>query len=252
VVSTLSPEQLCFQLIGEEYFQPRTVRRIKHLSRRIVAITWYHLAIHERPKYIAEAFDPDIYKTGLLALGTKDPEVLVRENAWRKLGKMPPDPALLVWCLSLIDPTQAPAGKHIAGSEQFVLSADQMSEREWVAFKRKNAEDVIRYWQEYAPNMNWENVIGYDPLTPYDALRQKNMGPTGNYAAIDVIPGQTGKYRPVPELARYRTPVKNLYCTGSGWGFTGAAQDCQGYNCYKVMAEEHNLDKPGEKAGYLF
>jgi phytoene dehydrogenase-like protein len=252
VVSTLSPEQLCFQLIGEEYFQPRTIRRIKNLSRRIVAITWYHWAIHERPRYHAEAFDPDIYKTGLLGLGTKDPEVLVRENAWRKLGKMPPDPALLVWCLSLFDPTQAPAGKHIAGSEQFVLSADQMSEREWMAFKKKNAEDVIRYWREYAPNMNWDNVIGYDPLTPYDALRQKNMGPTGNYATIDVIPGQTGKYRPVPELARYRTPVKNLYCTGSGWGFTGAAQDCQGYNCYKVIAEDHGLEKFWEKKGYPY
>ena len=256
VVSTLSPEQLCCQLIGEEYFQPRTIRRIQHLSRRLVCITWYHWAIHDRPRYTAEAFSPDIYKTGLLALSMKDPTVLIRENAWRALGKMPPptpsDSALLVWCLSLDDPTQAPQGKHIAGSEQFVLGADQMSEREWLAYKKKNAEDVLRYWQEYAPNMKWENVIGYDPLTPYDCLRLKNMGPTGNWAVIDVIPGQTGKFRPIPELARYRTPVKNLYCTGSAWGFTGGATDCQAYNCYKVIAEDHGLDKHWEKEGYPF
>jgi len=256
VVSTLSPEQLCFQLIGKDYFQPRTLRRIQHLSRRLICITWYHWALHERARYHAETFNPDICKTGLLALSMKDPEVLIRENAWRTLGKMPPanprDSALLVWCLSLDDPTQAPAGKQIAGSEQFVLSADQMTEREWLEYKKKNADDVIRYWQEYAPNMSWDNIIGYDPLTPYDCLRLKNMGPQGNWGVIDVIPGQTGKYRPVPELARYKTPIENLYCTGVAWGFSAGAMDAQAYNCYKVIAKDYNLNKHWEKQGYPF
>jgi phytoene dehydrogenase-like protein len=252
VVSTLSPEQLCFQLIGEDYFQARTIRRIKNLSRRLVCITWYHWAVNERPKYKAEEYDPDVYKTGLLCLGSKDPLELVRENAWRTLGKMPPDPSPLVWCLSLSDPTQAPKGKHICGSEQFVLPANQLTEREWLEFKKKNAEDVIRCWQEYAPNMNWDNVIDYDPLTPYDCCRLKNMAPTGNWAVIDVIPGQTGKFRPVPELARYTTPVKNLYCTGSAWGFTGAATDAQAYNCYKVISKDFDLKKPWEEEGRPF
>ena len=63
VVSTLSPQQLCFQLIGEEHFNPRTIRRIKHLSTRLIAITWYHWAVHQMPRYQAENFDPDIYKS---------------------------------------------------------------------------------------------------------------------------------------------------------------------------------------------
>lgn len=252
VVSTLSPEQLCFQLIGEEFFQPRTLRRIKHLSRRLVCITWYHWAVNERPQYLAEAFDPEVYKTGLLCLGTKDPLELVRENAWRTLGKMPPDPSLLAWCLSLYDPTQAPKGKHILGSEQFVLPADRLSEREWIDFKKKNADDIIRCWQQYAPNMNWDNVIGYDPLTPFDSLHLKNMAPTGNWAVIDVIPGQTGKFRPIPELARYTTPVKNLYCTGVAWGFSGGAMDAQAYNCYKIIAESFDVKKPWEEDGRPF
>lgn len=252
VVSTLSPEQLCFQLIGEEYFQSRTIRRIKHLSRRLICITWYHWAVHDMPRYKAEDFNPDISKTGLLALSSKDPEVLIKENAWRTLGKMPPDPALIVWCLSDKDPTQAPKGKHIVGSEQFVLPANQMSEREWLEFKKKNADGVIKHWQKYAPNMNWENVIGYDPLTPYDCLRLKNMGPTGNWGVIDVIPGQTGKFRPVPELAQYRTPIKDLYATGTAWGFSGGGMDAQAYNCYKTIAQDHHLEKHWEKEGYPF
>ena len=100
--------------------------------------------------------------------------------------------------------------------------------------------------------MNWDNVIDYDPLTPYDCCRLKNMAPTGNWAVIDVIPGQTGKFRPVPELAQYTTPIKNLYCTGSAWGFTGAATDAQAYNCYKVIAGDFNLKKPWEEEGRPF
>ena len=60
---------------------------------------------------------------------------------------MPPatpyDSALLVWCLSQDDPTQAPKGKHIAGSEQFVLAANQMTEREWLEYKKKNAAQAF-------------------------------------------------------------------------------------------------------------
>jgi phytoene dehydrogenase-like protein len=121
-----------------------------------------------------------------------------------------------------------------------------MSKREWLDYKKKNAEYVMKYWQEYAPNMNWENVIGYDPLTPYDCLRLKNMGPTGNWAIIDHIPSQLGKFRPVPELARHKTPVENLYATGAAWPFAGGAFSGQGYTCYKVIAEDHDLKKPWE------
>jgi phytoene dehydrogenase-like protein len=246
VVSTLSPQQLCFQLMGEEYFQPRTVRRIKHLSNHLININWYHWAVHELPRYTAEASNPDIYKANILSLIDKDPEHLIREHAWRKLGKMPPDSSVLVWGFSKDDPTQAPEGKHIVASEQFVLGADRMSKREWLDYKKKNAEYVMKYWQEYAPNMNWENVIGYDPLTPYDCLRLKNMGPTGNWAIIDHIPSQLGKFRPVPELARHKTPVENLYATGAAWPFAGGAFSGQGYTCYKVIAEDHDLKKPWE------
>ena len=83
-------------------------------------------------------------------------------------------------------------------------------------------------------------------------MRLKNMSPTGNWAVIDVIPGQTGKYRPIPELALYTTPVKKLYCTGSAWGFTGAATDAQAYNCYKAVAQDFDVQKPWEEDGRPF
>ncbi|MFH0814274.1 MAG: NAD(P)/FAD-dependent oxidoreductase [Pseudomonadota bacterium] len=252
VVSTLDPYTLCFKLMGEEYFSPRTLRRVKYLSRRNIAITWYHWAVHELPHYKAAGINPDIDKCGALNLITKDPEALIREDAWKKLGKMPPDLNLMVWSHSIVDPKQAPKGKYTVASEQFVLSADKLSEKEWREFKKKHAEDVIKHWSKYAPNMTWENVIGYDPLTPFDCTRLINMGPVGNWGVIDNIPSQTGRNRPVPELARHRTPVERLYATGTAWPFTACGMTCQGYNCYKVIAEDFDVKKPWAVDGRPF
>ena len=156
VVSTADPYTLCYELMGEEYFEPRTLRRIKYLERRHIAITWYHWAVHELPRYGAEALSPDIGKSGSLNLINKDPEALVRESAWKKLGKMPPELCLMVWSHSTLDPKQAPKGKYTVASEQFVLPANMLSEREWRAYKKQHAEEVIAHWQKFAPNMNWD------------------------------------------------------------------------------------------------
>jgi len=252
VVSTADPYTLCFDLMGEEYFEPRTLRRVKYLERRNIAITWYHWAVHELPKYNAEGISPDIGKCGALNLISKDPEALIRESGWKKAGQMPPELCLMVWSHSISDPKQAPEGKYVLGSEQFVLTADQLNEKQWREFKKKHAEEVIAHWEKFAPNMSWDNVIGYDPLTPYDSLRLTNMGPQGNWAVIDNIPSQMGRFRPVPELARHKTPVENLYATGTAWPFTGCAMVCQGYNCYKVIAEDFEVQKPWDVDGRPF
>ena len=178
---------------------------------------------------------------------TKDPEALIRNHASRRVGRMHDELSLSVWAHTLIDPNQAPDGKHALGSEEFVLPANCLTEEEWREFKRKHAEDTIREWQIFAPNMTWDNVIGYLPLTPLDCTNCANYGPQGNWAVIDHIPSQMGRNRPVPELARYRTPIKNLYATGAAWHYAGGAFACSGYNCYKIIAEDFKLEKPWER-----
>ena len=165
----------------------------------------------------------------------------------RQLGKIPEELLLSFFNHSLEDKSRAPEGKYAVGTEDFTLPANVLTERQWLEYKKSHAEAVIKLWQEYAPNMTWDNVVGYLPRTPYDCCELANMAPTGNTGVIDRnILSQLGRNRPILELARHRTPIKNLYATGAAWHPHGQGACWQGYNCYKIIAEDFGLGKPWE------
>jgi phytoene dehydrogenase-like protein len=56
VVSTLSPHQLVFDLIGEEHVGDSLKRRVRLLEDSFGCLMWYSFAVHEAPRYRAEAF----------------------------------------------------------------------------------------------------------------------------------------------------------------------------------------------------
>lgn len=254
VVSAIDPHQLCFELVGREHLDRRLVRRLETVMRGLTCITWYTWAVHELPQYISASWNPDANNCHWTLLATKDLDMMLKEGLMRTLGIVPPlEGQLIVFGQhSQYDPTRAPEGKHVVATEQHVVPAFTFTERQWMDFKLKHAKETIEEWQKYAPNMNWDNVIGYDPITPYDtAARLKNM-PMGDQATVDTVPGQMGKLRPIPELARYRTPIKNLYATGTAWNLAHTGTAAQGYACYKAIADDLGLAKPWKDKGRLY
>ena len=247
VISTLQPSQLVFELTEPDMWDWRIRRRVANLSKWRVVITWYTWALHEAPHYAESCkINPDVDRIGWMTIGTKDPEALIRNHAFRKLGMECEEPNLAVCShpASGGDLSRVPEGKWSILTEDFVLGADKRTEKEWREYHKHHANYVIDLLGKVAPNMTWDNVIGYTPQSPYHCARLTNMAPTGNWAVLDQIPSQTGRWRPIPELARHTTPIKGLYGTGSGWPPSGGAFSAQGYTCYKVMAEDLGLDLP--------
>jgi len=253
VVSTLSPAQLCFDLIGREHMDHRIARRVDALETDFLCLMWYSYALHEAPNYeAAAAFNPDINQTQWLGLADDaDPDHIARECHYQKLHKFPPleDYCPAIWCHSLVDPAYAPAGKHVAQSEQLGPRAPTYSPSEWHDVKRRYFDNLLTIWQKHAPNMTRDNIIGVDYNTPYDAQRMRNLGPDGNMSVIDCPPHQRDDNRPIPELANHRTPIKNLYATGTAWHVGGFASSSESYNCYKIIASDLDLAKPWEEPG---
>ncbi len=179
VVSTLSPHQLIFDLIGEEHVDDQTKRRVRLIQDTFGCLMWYSFAVHEAPIYKAEAFNPDIHECQWLGLQPDpDPMHIARECLYERLHKFPPleDYAPTVGCHSLVDPSFAPPGKHVVQNEQLAPPATAFSESEWLEIKKRYADELITLWQDYAPNMTWDNVIGVDTNSAFDHCRMKNLG----------------------------------------------------------------------------
>lgn len=247
VVAGTDPYQTCFDLVGPEHFGTEIAKKVKNLERSLTCITWYTWAIREPADYKAADYNPDINETHWLVLGSRDIEYLMREAYLRRMGQIPPTPEIVNFHHhSLADKTQSPDGKHVIGSEIHTVPAYSMTEREWMKYKKFHAEETMATWREYMKNMSWDNVVGYDAITPYDiAARERNFAPAGNWNVIDRIPGQMPPFMPILEWNDHQIrPIKNLYGTGSAWGMMNGGHVGQGYTCYKAIARDFDLAKP--------
>ena len=260
VVTTVDPYQLCFDLIGKEHLPSRLTRRVENIERDWVCLMWYTWALKERPRWKCEDWNPDAGECMWMCPGDLDLENFKVESSERKMFQWPSKTNLGV---AYHGPSDVNPGDQCIGppdakftilTEQFVVPAWTLTEEEWKVKEREHAEEVVEVLHKYAPNVSWDIISGYMPITPYYTAHQcKNYAPSGNWCVIDNIPSQYGKLRPIPEMSGHRVPgIEGLYPTGSAWHPWGSAHSAQGYNCYKVMAGDLNLPKPWENGGRPF
>jgi len=184
-----------------------------------------------------------------------DVNAFIRESAERRAGIWPTKMNLWLSYMGVnevedFDQCLAPPdiGFKII-TEQYVLSGTKLSDAQWKIKEREHANEVISLTNKFAPNITWDKVAGYTPVTPYFTGNfARNYAPAGSWTAgVDNTPAQIGKFRPIPELAANRVPgINGLYCTGTAWHPFAIANCAQGYNCYKVMTEDLSLKKTWE------
>ncbi|MBW1944747.1 MAG: hypothetical protein JRJ51_18215, partial [Deltaproteobacteria bacterium] len=223
----------------------------KNISMNWIVISWYTWALREHPQYRAAAFDSDLPFMGWMGLGRKKNgmEAFLEESYRRRAGLWP-DPEkfnLIASNWSIHAPGNfAPPDKACVLTEQFVLPATSYSPAQWKEIEKTHANEIISFWKKFAPNMTWDNVIGYVPITPYfTAKHARNYAPAGNWCVIDLEGTQVGRFRPIPDLADVRNfPIKNLYPCSGGWHPVGSACSHQGYWVYKILAETVFFETP--------
>ncbi len=251
VLTDVDPWQLAFKLIGKENLPERITKKVATLRGGKNSLAWFTWALHEPLNFKAADFCPDVNDVGQLALGSQDPNVWTREYHMRMAGQIPPIESTLLWHMYGKEDRKARviSNEGITYlSEQFVVPAPVLSEKEWLEFKKKHTEDVIREVHEFAPNMTWDNVIGVDPVTPYDTAQRLINMPFGCWAVLDWDHWRPRNMRPISEWAFHRiSPIENLYGCGAAWD--PAAMADSGYKCYKIIAEDFGLNKPWADKG---
>src|SRR2546429_4292902 len=141
-----------------------------------------------------------------------------------KYGRPSTQPILECTIPSVVDPSVAPAGKHLMS--MFIQYAPyKLRGATWDDLRDKFADRCFDLLNEYAPNFK-RSVIARQVLTPVDLERTFNLT-GGNIFQGAMTLNQLFLFRPVPGYADYHTPIKGLYLCGSaahpGGGVMGAA-----------------------------
>ncbi|MCC0177698.1 NAD(P)/FAD-dependent oxidoreductase [Waterburya agarophytonicola K14] len=251
VISNIDVRRLFLQLVAEDAINPnlreKVDRRITNNNETILKID---CALSEAPRFTAYDRDDEenLIGTVLIADSTAHVE---QAHSLATMGQIPDaNPSIYLDIPSVLDPTLAPEGKHtlwieffapyqIAGKEGTGLYGTGWTDE----LKNQVADNVMNKLADYAPNIK-DSVIARRVESPAE-LGERLGSYKGNYYHLDMTLDQMIFLRPLPEIANYTTPIKNLYLTGAGTHPGGSISGMPGRNCARVFL---NKQQPLAKA----
>lgn len=210
VVSGLDPNQTFRKLVDPKEMPPEITDAIARFKYR-GSSGKVNLALSELPNFSClPGVGPHL--RGAISIS---PSVDYLERAYddAKYGQFSRKPYMDVILPSMIDPGMAPPGKHVMSC--FVQYAPYRIEGGWDDAKREAFGDaVVDTLAEYAPNLK-KAILHRQVLTPFDI--EKSIGLTeGNIFQGELALHQLFFLRPLPEWAKYRTPISKYYQCGAG------------------------------------
>jgi len=245
VISNIDAKRLFLQMTDKSEVDAADPDLWERLERRIVnnneTILKIDLALDEPLRFPFHAHK-DEYLVGSILIADSVAHV---EQAHSKctLGEIPDsNPSMYVVMPSYLDPTLAPPGKHtvwieffapyqIAGAEGTGLRGTGWTDE----LKNQVADKVVDKLATYAPNVKTA-TIARRVESPAE-LGERLGAYKGNYYHIDMTLDQMVFFRPLPEIANYKTPIENLFLTGAGTHPGGSISGMPGRNCARVFLQ---------------
>jgi phytoene dehydrogenase-like protein len=237
VSSTLNVHQTFEDLIGRNQLAPEFLAKVDKFHYTPWALFGLHLALEEAPRYTSTDYDPDVNNALKFNIGSETLKELLGVHDVVAEGRVPEadDIQFGAGAMTVIDPSQAPPGKHLAYAWQ-IVPFDPANPELVEAHREKIADLMLDKWREYAPNLTDGNILDRYIYTPYDYARAlPNMG-TG-----DIFMGAFTSDQVMYNHFGYRTPVDGLYMSGSATHPGGAISGGGGYISAKVICEDLGL-----------
>jgi beta-carotene ketolase (CrtO type) len=243
VISNIDAQRLFIHLMDPAEVNAVDAELRERLERRIInnneTILKVDLAMSE-PLRFEHHNHRDDYLIGsiLIADSVRHVEIAHADPA---LGRIPDaDPSLYVVQPTMLDPTMAPAGKHTVWIEFFApyqitgAEGTGLYGTGWTDdLKHKVADRIIDKLAEYAPNVKTA-TLARRVESPAE-LGERLGALKGNYYHLDMTLEQMVFFRPLPEIANYKTPIEGLYLTGAGTHPGGSISGMPGRNCARVF-----------------
>jgi beta-carotene ketolase (CrtO type) len=244
VISNIDAKRLFVNLMEPADVDAADSQLRERLSRRIVnnneSILKIDCALSEAPQFEHhEHKDEYLIPSFLIADSVKDVEMA---HTYPMMGQIPDNPSMFLAVPSMLDPSLAPEGKHTLWIEFFAPYQIKGAEGTgllgtgWTdELKNQVADRVLDKLAEYTPNLK-KAIIARHVESPAE-LGDRLGFLKGNYYHLDMTFDQMVFFRPLPEIANYKTPIDGLFLTGAGTHPGGAISGIPGRNCARVFLQ---------------
>jgi phytoene dehydrogenase-like protein len=166
------------------------------------------------------------------------PDLQFIESAFADSLMRCPSRAPMLECTipSVVDPTVAPAGKHVMNIFSQYGPYRLREGLTWETEREAYGDRCVDLLAEYAPNIKGA-ILHREVLTPVDLEREFHLT-GGNIFHGRMSLDQMFSMRPVPGFAAYRTPVRGLYLCGSGAHPGGGVMGLPGRNAARTILKD--------------
>ncbi|WP_414622002.1 beta-carotene ketolase CrtO [Calothrix sp. CCY 0018] len=245
VISNIDAKRVFMQMVDKSDSDAADPDLHERLKRRIVnnneTILKIDLALNE-PLRFEHHEHKDEYLVGSILIADSVTHV-EQAHSLCTLGQIPDaDPSMYAVLPSYRDPSLAPPGKHTLWIEFFApyqikdAEGTGLNGTGWTdELKNKVADRVIDKLADYAPNVK-NATIARAVESPAE-LGERLGAYKGNYYHVDMTLDQMIFFRPLPEIANYKTPIEDLYLTGAGTHPGGSISGMPGRNCARVFLQ---------------
>jgi len=242
VASSVDATRTLLGLVGERHL-PReaaeAARRIDYASGSLKI----NVALDRLPSFRAlpsEGPEPGPQHRGTIHVA---PSLAYLERAFddARAGMASRAPVLECTLPSAVDPTVAPAGRHLMS--MFVQYAPyRLASGGWEAERERFADRCFQVLEEYAPGFT-ASVLAREVLAPPDLERRFGLTGGNIFQGAMTLP-QLFSMRPLPGYADYRTPLRHLYLCGAATHPGGGVMGACGYNAAREMLRDRRRGWP--------
>jgi phytoene dehydrogenase-like protein len=224
VVSAASPKTTLLSMVGHRHLDTGLFTRMRHQKSRGAAAK-LHLLLDGLPDF--RGADP---KTRLVIA----PSSQAVENAFNpvKYGEVPEEPVMEIVIPSAFEPGRAPAGQHLLSAIiQYAPHAPVAGRDGARSSMLRNSLAVL---ESHAPSIG-SRILAAEMLMPYDIEEIYGLV-GGNWHHGELSVEQMLFLRPLPELARYATPLKGLWLASAGSHPGGGISGSAGWNAAEAIS----------------
>jgi len=236
IASTLDVHQTFEKLLGREQLPAAFLKKLDGFQYTAWSLFGLHLALNESPRFVAEKFEPNINRTLKWSVGAETMEDLFSAHQDVQAGRVPKIVQFGSGPLSLLDPTQAPPGKHTTYCWHVMPLEPELGGGSYESFKEEFADKIIECFARYCPNMTRKNILRRYIYTGREYIEEMI-----NMRGGDIFMGAFSAEQVMYNHFGYRSPIPNLYNAGSAAHPGGAISGGAGYISAGVIAEDLGL-----------